>query len=313
VTRRLVDLRAPRDPERFPHQGPLDDLPIFPGRGYPPNPGESRPGLSPFGRLAKGNPLGKSSVFVWSAAAERSQQGPVQLLQIEGDDLDASQLLVTLAPPRVIALPFADVQLDIDQQILTGEQGNGEVTAGDFPGTASRIAWPPLEAVLEWGVKGAQAKAVVDYVNGLTVSVVASYLRVYAQVSQTIDVGAFAGTSAAYYLAAFVGPGWTKTGTAQRTVYVGSVVNGDSSAVFDVPRFARKAIVVGCDTTNPPGVTVATLQFWQSPNGTNNVGNFLQSGNQPLAFDVPNAAQYFSVMNGMGNPVLFSVLFELSF
>ena len=46
----------------YPNSGPLYGEPIYPGNGYPPNPGENRPGLSPWGRLAMGQTLGKSSI-----------------------------------------------------------------------------------------------------------------------------------------------------------------------------------------------------------------------------------------------------------
>lgn len=299
------------DGVRFPHPGPLYRGPIYPGHGYPPNPGENRPGLSPFGRLAKGQPLGKSSILPYDATQNRVQPASVPILQVEGDDLDASQLCITLAPPRVIPLPFIEAsELDIQNQ--TGEQDNSEVTTGNFPGEVTPIQWPPLEAVFEWGIRGASCRAIVDYVNGVTVNVVASYLRVYAAVTQSEDSGGITGTSALYYLTAFVGPGWTRTGTAKRTVFIGTIADGDASLVFDVPRFARRAMVVGCDSSTPANVTVATVRFWQSPDGTNNVGNFFQSSNQPVSFDVPNAAQYFSVENGSGVAMKFAVIFELA-
>lgn len=299
------------DGVRFPHPGPLYRGPIYPGNGYPPNRGEARPGMSPFGRLAKGQPLGKSSILPYDASLDRIQPAAVPILQVEGDDLDASQLCITLAPPRVIPLPFIEVsELDIQNQ--TGEQDNSEITADNFPGDIAPIQWPPLEAVIEWGIRGASSRAIVDYVNGVTVNVIASYLRVYATVTQSEASGEITGTSALYYLTAFVGPGWTKTGTAKRTIYIGTIAQNAASLVFDVPRFARTAMVVGCDTTVPANITVATLRFWQSPDGTNNVGNFFQSSNQPGPFAVPNGAQYFSVENGSAVGMKFSVIFELA-
>ena len=45
----MSDRRLPR---------PLHVEPVYPGNGLPPRPGEDRPGLSPFGRLAMGQALG---------------------------------------------------------------------------------------------------------------------------------------------------------------------------------------------------------------------------------------------------------------
>lgn len=295
--------------------GPIYPGPIYPGNGYPNNPGEDRPGLSAFGRLAKKQPLGKSSNLLYNAATVGKQPCAVDMLAIEGDDLDACQLLITLCPPRVIWLPFADVQQDIDQQALSGEQSIAEVPTTDFPGTAAPIAWPPLEAHIEFGIKGASATAVVDYLNGVTFSVVASYLRVKALVSQSAESGDISGTSAMYYLAAFVGPGWAKGSNAQRTIYIGAVETATESDVFDVPKFARRAYLVGCDNTLPPNVTAGFMRFWQSSNGNagvTNVGNFFGNGNQPQAFDVPAGAAYFSVYNQTGVTTKMSVIFELA-
>ena len=298
--------------------GPLYDGPIYPGNGYPPNPGEDRPGLSAFGRLAMGQPIGKSSILYYDAGASGVQVAEVPVLQLEGDDLDACQLVITLAPPRVIPLPFASVGPSnvIGQQNLTGEQGNNQVSSGNFPGTAAPIKWPPLELELEWGIKGASSEATVDYLNGTTISVVASYLRARAVVSQTAANNGIVGTSGAYYLAAFVGPGY-KMGKSQRTLYVGTIANADESDVFDVPKLARRAWVIGNDPAAPigtaPTISAGYLRFWQSPNGTNNVGNVFYNANQPIGFDLPGSpAMYFSVYNQSGAAQKLAVIFELA-
>ena len=293
--------------------GELFDDPIFPGNGYPPNPGEARPGLSPFGRLAVGQPLGKSSILYYNAENANVQPAAVPVLQVEGDDLDACQLVITLVPPRVIPQPFSEVGLDAinGQQNLTGEQGNFDVTTSDFPGTGSPIAWPPLELALEWGVRGASSTAVIDYVNGTTVSLIASFVRAQGLISQSAVNNGISGTSGAYYLAAFVGPGY-KMGKAQRTIYVGTIASTDESDLFPVPKFARRAFVIGNDAGSPPTLSAGYLRYWQSPDGTNNVGNVFYNGNQPIGFDVPNAAMYFSVYNQSGASQKLAVIFELA-
>lgn len=288
--------------------GPLYDAPRYPGRGYPPRRGEDRPGLSTWGRLAKGGSLGKSSVLVYDGTNNADQVAAVQVLQLEGDDLDALQLCITLLPPRVFPISFAD--LPNDPQNLTTSADNNEVPASDFPGTGAPINWPPFEAVVEWGVGGCRARAFVDYLDGVSFNVIASFVRVYAAITQG-PAGGLSNTSAAYQLAAFVGPGWARTGTAQKTIYLGTILNAGASPVIAVPPFARRVTVIGCDTTTPPNLTAGTIRFSQSPDGNQNVGNFFFNGNQPLSFPVPNGGQYFFVENTIGVSALMAAVFEL--
>lgn len=304
-------------PERrydYPNPGPLFGEPEVKGRQLPHNRGEDREGLSPWGRLCDGGAIGKKSVLIYNANNSAKQNAGVSMLQVEGDDMDAQQLILTLAPPTIVPIELA-VIAGTNLQNVTGEQNNFQVDDRTFPGTAGPTVWPPLLAEIEWGVGGTSVKATVDYVNGMTVNLVASWVRVTARIasSEESDV---VGTSAAYVLAAFVGPGITKPGIARRTIYTNQISDGVESDVFPVPRFASRATVIACDPASPPAVNVATLRFWQSADGVaggNNVGNFLITGNTPGPFDVPNAAQYFSVINGTGVADLtFAVLFELA-
>src|SRR5262245_40731351 len=133
----------------------LHTEPIFPGNGLPSRPGEDRPGLSPFGRLGMGQGFGKSSIRIYDHRSAGVQREEVDMIALEGDDLDACQLSLTLHPPRVIPLCFDALRaLPVNFQNLTGEQSNSEVSVCDFPGTHEPIRWPPLEAVIEFGVGG---------------------------------------------------------------------------------------------------------------------------------------------------------------
>lgn len=286
----------------------LSGEPIYPGHGYPPNPGEDRLGLSPFGRLARGLTTGKSSILVFDPGARN--QSPVDLVTIAGDNLDATQLVVTLHPPRVISLPFAFVQ-QADQQNLTGEQNNGEVSPDDFPGTTRSVQWPPLEARIEFGIGGVGSEVVVDYVNGTTVAVEASFLRVRAVVTQDRVDRTGLGTSAAYWLAAHVGPGFAQS-RAQRTIYVGQVDSRSESDVLDVPLFARTAVLVGTRRgRHPPEPTSGVVRFFQSPDGTNGVADFF-AGPRERRVEVPNGGLYFSVFNRSRHAQEMVVVFELA-
>lgn len=290
----------------------LESDPIYPGNGLPPRPGEARPGLSPFGRLALGGILGQSSILIYDHRSECVQPAMTDMIYVQGDDLDACQLSLVLHPPRVIPLCFDEVRQTLGQQNLTGEQGNAEVSICDFPGTKDPIRWPPLEAVIQFGVGGVSTSVVVDYLNGCTLSVVASYLRVRALVTQSKDDGDIVGTSAAYCLAAHVGPGFAEA-HCQRTVFVGHVDDHDDSRVFDVPKLAKVALLIGCRHRHhrSPTLTIGWIRFWQDPKGEHCVGDFFVSDHQTRV-DVPNAAPYFSVFNESGHKMKMSVIFELA-
>lgn len=299
-------LRRPRDII------PLQTEALYPGNGLPPRPFEDRPGLSPFGRLAMGQCLGKSSILFYDRDGDDVQQAPVDMLVINGDDLDACQLILTLHPPRVIPVSFDDARFRLDQQNLTGEQSNSEVATCDFPGTDHSIRWPPLEAVIEFGIGGVNTQVIVDYVNGVTLSLPASYLRARALITQSKNCGDIFGTSAAYYLAAHVGPGFATT-HAQRTIYVGAVDNRDDSKVFDLPKFASIATLAGTRHRRhkAPVLTTGWIRFWQDPRGHHGVGDFFVA-NPQSPIEVPNGAAYFSVFNTSGHEMNMSVIFKLA-
>jgi hypothetical protein len=295
----------------FPNPGPLNGQMIYPAHGIPPRRGEDRAGLSPWGRLCRGQPLGKKSVLLYDANDTRKQSATVPILKVEGDDMDAQSVVVTLLPPLVIPLAFAP-QLFLHQgvQNLTAEQSNLENT-GNFPGSSppAPVTWPPFEAIIEWGVGGASARASVDFVNGATVpNLVASWIRVHAAVPRDNPI---VGTSAAYVLYAFVGPG-PGVGSAQKTTWVGDLDAGAESAAFPVPRFARRSYVVGASEAGNPPPTNAVLRFWQDANKAHNVGNFVMAGGQPLPFDVPAGAMFASVLSSMNQSTRFGIVYNLA-
>jgi hypothetical protein len=282
---------------------------IYPGNGYPSNVGEDRPGLSPFGRLAKGQGLGKSVAILYNAALAEQQLGKFEILRVEGDDLDACQMHITIAAPRVQWVAFDDLPEDVGSS-ASMTFSNAEVSSHNFPGTASPIIWPSFQAIIEWGTRGSQAIAVVDIVNGFTFNVTASFVRVVPAISQGAAVGA-PGTSAAYEIRGSVGPGFT-TGSAllRNTVFIGSVTgNGGESDVFSVPPFASKATVV--QLTNTGATASAYLNFFRDPGAINGAGSYFQSGNQPQGFVVPSGGLYFTIEN-TANVADFAVVFELA-
>lgn len=297
--------------------GPLEGDPRYPGRGYLPRPGEDRPALSAWGRLSRGGALGKKANLAYRASNVGSQPSVVSILNVEGDDADAQQVVITLGQPLVVAQPFSQALATSNPQNITGEQNNLQMrNRASFPGTPGvPIIWPPISAVIEWGIGGASNRATVDFVDGANVTVLASFVRVKAQVEALADTGA-TGTSAIYTLYAQVGPGFSRS-HAQRTIFVGSIASLGESATHTVPEFAKNAYLIGCDPTagSAVSVTVATLRFWQSPDGAvggRNVGNFFFTGNVYIPAPVPNGAMYASVVSGMAAATRFLVVYELA-
>jgi len=292
---------------------PMYGMLRYPGSGYLPRPGENRPDLSPWARLARGQPLGKSVNLAYNSNSATSQ--PISILQVSGDDADARQLIVTLGQPRVLSLAFSQTLAQSNPTNLSGEQDNAEMLErGNFPGTASPCAWPPFEAIIEWGVGGVSFKASVDFVNGSTIALVCTFLRVHGAVTANQADSGISGTSAIYALSAFVGPGFAQS-HARKTIYVGSLDLTEESDVFPVPPFARTALVVGQDPAALPAVTVATIRFWQAADGVAGatcVGNFFISGNQSIPVPVPAGAAYASVLSGTGATSRFSIVYDLA-
>jgi len=296
--------------------GELIDGVAVPGHGLPETPGNR---LTAWARLSHGRAIGKKEILAYDRGDDDVvQEGMTSILDIggrAGDDDDACQLAITLSQPRVLNKPFATHGIgDFNQQNLTGSYDNIGIATGNFPGTGAPIAWVPITAIVEWGLGGTSHRAFVDFVQGATINLVASWLRVHAAVAPDAE-NVVRANSAWYEVAANVGPGWPRPGIAQRTVYLGTVVNGADSGTFAIPPFAKSAQVICMDPGATPSVTSAFLRFWQGPTGVaagDGVGNYFQSGNQPLGFPIPNGAGYFSVLSNYGADARFAVLFDLA-
>lgn len=299
---------------------PLTDELMYPGHGGMPQvQGGSRPRTQGWERLIWDQPLGKRSNLQFIAGDSNILRGP-PFFQITGDDRDAMTLALTIVPPRVAFGVPANV---IDSaagavQNVGGAQDNFEVsTEGDFPGTSVPITWPPMSARIRWGVGGMNTYADVDLMNGVVLNIHASFVEVYPYVALTSANG-IEGTSAVYELGAFIAPGYTKPGNAQKTEWVGVIDTGAEGLTFPIPRFAKRAYLIACDSTVTPQLSVGTLRFWQNTvaaggAGVSNLGNFFFAGaTQFQSVEIPNGAMYFSVLNGMSENARYAVIFDLS-
>lgn len=296
-------------------EDPLTGELLYRGHGHPQDRREDTAWMTAWGRLRKNQPLGKTVNFAYDNHGVAIQKAQETILRINGDDADAQQVTLTLNSPRACALPFSHL-LAQSPGSIPGSQDNIQfLERGNFPGTAAPIIWPPFYALVRWGTGGTQSEALVDFVNGTTINLVVSYLNVdaYAFLGRADPIG----TGALYALSAFVGPGFARPGVAQYTSQVGVIASHAESDVFPVPRDAKRATVVGCDSTIAPSVpvTAATLRFWRSPSGQaggQSAGNFVVSGSVPGSFDVPNGAAYASVINGMAGEARFAIVYELA-
>jgi hypothetical protein len=290
----------------------VDEL-RYPGAGGIPVRRQNLPSSAPgWSRLARNTPLGQKANIFYDAAVDVAQVTPAQILQLPGDegsDLDATQIQLVLAPP--LAIPRDTRFLDgVNIQTATGEMDNAAMAQfGDYPGTTPGlpIAWPPLIYVVEWGVGGTKVKAEIDAVNGAAVNLTASFVRVYGAVPA--DAENAPGTTGIYTLAAFVGPGWPKPGSAQRTIFVGAIDAGDESDVYATPAFAREVTVMG---GLPGNVISGYITFYQDVSGLLPIATYFVNGNQPGSFRVPNAGAYFAVTSGLSVEAPFVACFGLS-
>lgn len=288
---------------------PLEDGVVFPGHGIAFREAQRRLGAKAtnWARLTQSQPTGGRAVILYDNTVTEPQIAGTPFLDLGGADDDATQMQIVIDAPRVIERSFVSLQGE-PIQLLTGEYDNIEIGSGDFPGLLDPIRWPPLSVLIEWGTL-TRTRMLVDMINGCRVNVTASAVRAWAVI--TDDAANNPGTSAAYAVRAFATPGWPTQQVAQRTVWLGTVVNNDASEIFPIPLRARQATVVGTSITNPPAVTVAYIRFYQDPAGAHGAGTFLINANQPIPFPIPNGAAYFDVINSSGADVDMAALFPL--
>lgn len=293
----------------------MDTNPQFPGRGIPPRIQDRERDLDAgWPRLARGGQaLGKTSNFRYEALADGLQMG-VECARVEGSDLDASQICVTLGTPAISLFTLDQ----LDEQALSGfglqdVQGFSTVDEIDpdqvYPGSGSPPSWPPFTAKILWGTGGMQHVAYVDWVQGSTINLTASFASVTPVVMP--DGAHQAGQSGIYRLGANIGPGWAP-GVARRSVFIGEILDATQSFVFPVPPFARKVSFASWNDASPPIIGSGTVRFWQRSTPAHGVGDLSFNTSQNQSLDVPNAASYFTVLNQSGNALRFAAIFELA-
>lgn len=289
-------------------------------------------------------------------AAQGSDSGIIQgnslnILQISAPNEFAQQLQLVLSSPHLVSqyqFPGGVVPMDGSIQDASGDRDNYDFYL--HPSDSNNISWMQAIAVIEWGIGGVQYKAEVDFLNGLCINLVASWVRVGAFID-AINTDGTVVDGGAYIFSAFVGPGYPKANNAQRTFYVGSLLNvGDSSGGFSsdfgypqkgygnifntdptlpplngfanlypIPYFAKLASVIAMhgDTLSfglPLSPWDVSLVFFRDVRATNPLGHYHFTPDVREPCRIPNGAMYFSVHNNLGNPITspVSVIFDLA-
>lgn len=302
-----------------------------PGNGFPERAeGGQLPGSSgnhPWALLARGKTLGKRVVIAWLnpiGFAPRghvvAQPGPVDLLNLNGNDENAQQFCLTLAATKLIPGVDSSNPPTNDIQRLTGEVDAIAAvnTVNNVGGGASQQApdteWANAIAIVQWGIGGISERAEIDFFNGMCVNLCASWLRV----SAVIIAPAVVTSSVPYVLGAFVGPGYPRPNSAQRTMPLGSIDTGIESQVFTVPRFAKDVTLMGGNATASTAYA-GTIRFWRSRAGAADpqyggvpVAAIAFSSADPRPVIVPSGGYYFSVVSGIAAPNEQQAVFGLT-
>lgn len=283
-------------------------------------------------------------------AAQNNDSGSVtgnslNILQISAPNEFAQQLQVVLGSPRLVPyfqFPGGTPPMDGAIQDATGDRDNYDLLMHPDPGGLSLYQ---AIAVIEWGIGGVQYKAEVDFLNGLCINLVASWVRVSAFLD-ALNTEGLEVDGGAYIFSAFIGPGYPKANNAQRTFYVGGLHNtaddyagggysgyptrgynfpvqgsdpttnpqNGQAQLFPVPYFAKLATAIcsrGNQKVDPWDVNVV---FFRDTQALNSLGQFRFTQDIREPCRIPNGAFFFSVHNNLGNPLteFAQVVFDLA-
>lgn len=283
------------------------------------------PKNSGWAELTLGKTIGKRVNIAVPSSLVLTRSASLNLFEIgNGSDRNALPLSVTLAQPKLIpATKLPGGVIPADNTIInnaTGERANQEFL-GDSFAVDGEITWIPAVALIEWGIGGVQNQAEVDWVNGMTANLSASFIRVSAFIDN-VNNGIFNFNAGIVSLQAFVGPGNVNRGiAAQRTISVGLVNNGPPNAatragfpsvgfgpneatyhpsLFPVPPMAKQ-VTLEAITSNLGGTFSnvdwsAQILFYRTTlNSVFAAARFTNNQREPVP--VPNGAQFFTVQN----------------
>lgn len=243
-----------------------------------------RPEIGSFGqwsRLVASDAPGKSSVVDFQSNVS-PVPSPVTNLQVKGDSDAATQVCVTLTRPKLIPASL----------ISSADLANPENIPNFLSSSenSNAVKWVSPFADIEWGVGGVNTKARVDILNGLCVNLTASFVRLFVGVEGNFDTGRIF-----YQLSAFVGPGNSKPGGAQRSIQ-NATYGGGIGAVQTVPAFAKQF----WHCASP--ADLGTYFFFADRGGTVAMGEFTPTASYPGPFPIPAGAYYYQYTQIAGTP-----------
>lgn len=272
------------------------------------------PPPSDWSALANGKTMGKRVVVRWPGT-HATLPTTIDILTIDGNNLNAAQMCLTLTPPKLIRNTLGPSFDGQNVQSMTGEMDNEQLVA-----IGPDVSIPQCTAIIDWGIGGVGNTVEADFSNGLCLNLSASFLRVRAKVEGNPDLDT---TNGAIVLAAFVGPGVAKPNNAQRTIAIESNLGGEHS--IPVPRYAKMAHLLQFATNVPvftPVKSSGVLRFWANKDGVNAgalaipIAQHFVDSDHPFPVVVPNEAYYFSFVDTTaGGPYNFSsakVVFDLA-
>ena len=304
-------------------------------------------GVDAWKALTSGKTIGKSvNVAVPTNNGVAQQLPPNNLFEVGGANNNAMQLCITLGQPLIIPsfqLPGGVIPPDQgDVLAATNARTNIDILTLPF----QNVTWIPTIAILEWGCGGVNFKAEVDWVNGTTINISASWVRLSAQID-VVNNEIFGFSDAIMQLQGFVSPGGIQKGSgAQRTIDIGIVFHGPPAPgvfgasgfpgrgfgpnqpvvgstypvpIFPIPAMARTVVIMAVTPTLALLFSnqdwSAQVLFYRATSG-DIIGASRFSNNNRDPVPIPNGAQFFSVQNE-GNDVdhiLFAcqAIFQLS-
>lgn len=166
-----------------------------------------------------------------------------------------------------------------------------------------------MTAQMEWGIGGASFSADVDWYNGVTFPINASWVRIKCRVGDTFaPLGAFA--TARVLLQAAVGYGAPRSYlTPTRTVQLGQILAGATTTAQDLPKFATsfcimsQGVAAPLATAVPPNLRVQLIGGGGNFAGSqvdNTIFDWTDRTNtsrQSPMFPIPGNARRFTLTN----------------
>lgn len=266
--------------------------------------GARGPGVVPGGEQGVGAKRGQieqegqpppPSTYRPLGGAKQNYRGGTAVIPLVTDGLGSP---ITTVTPTIVQTPRNGGD-DAEGIIVNlGQLVTGPDDAGGF---ALDIA-----CVLKWGIGGAFFEAELDWIQGTTLLIPASFLSVGAIVTATHQPSPGVSNEGKVILAAGLAYGSPNSGRnaspSRKTIIVGSTMAaGATSAIQQIPAWANSVTVVSGDLA--PNFTI-TLQSQSNTNIVRTVYQVIGSGNDmnqtEHQFPIPNGARFFTITNNSG-------------